>query len=502
VKVVNYRKQVWCIIKYIQNNFVAEHNTNIYNPGEEPPDNVGKLSLKEKLKYATPINITLGVLNTILGNNTLIGGDSGFAKTYFGHILAALLYQIPIELIEIDIGAPKKSREDILGAPEIGSLMQGKVNPRLPLKNMLPLVRRDELNRYTTLEQNIVRSAISDGIYEIAGKIVKIEGQVNIAAINPENYGGVSPLNENILDNFAIMISHFMPYSVHSDIVDHSETKAKELLGAKDLADRLRNEYNEHGTDLEYMLNKIEIMQKEMLKRLKENGVPTIYNGDFEKIRAEIDKIPFDPETSLLEAMLIDEMRYSVKYGENRSEDPVSDHSHDKKTLSTKLKRPLSGRWEKDCKMLAKAIAWLMGEDRVPIEAYRTAFIYTAAHRIDPVADEYQRILTERPKDGKPSGFHPLTAKHEYAKVLFEEVYERYLDLKQDSNTMYYLRNALKLLSEAETEDELIKIIPEAIEILKMCDHPTAKAISRGLKDVVINSEIDKWLKEGEEDKN
>jgi hypothetical protein len=295
-----------------------------------------------------------------------------------------------------------------------------------------------------------------------------------------------------LADNFAIQLPPPEYNSIlHDKLVRESKTNIENLLGCRDLVEKLEEYYRKDKGNTKYVIAKIKDISEEMKKVLDERKVPYIYNGDITKIRQEIEAQEFDPETTFLQHMIIAEMTYSYKFGRNRSSDPRSDHTHDQKYLSTKISEPLKGRFLNDWTALAKAISWYVGEEKVSIDALRTAFIYTAAHRIKPEKDFYQKIYSERRVDGMPVGFEPMAAEYECARAMFNSVYDHYNDLKPESDEMFKIRKAIQIMNNEDSGksdklEDALNTLEDAYNILKNVDHPVGKLLSSAIADYKI----------------
>ncbi|MDD5182325.1 MAG: MoxR family ATPase [Candidatus Nanoarchaeia archaeon] len=476
---MDHKKKIREVINFVNANFIAEQKRSIFNPGvplRQILDEKCELDASEAQKFVT-ITTTLAYLNSIMGNNTLLKGESGTAKTQLCKTIASVLYQLPIEFMDLEriAGTPKTTKEDIYGNINLGKLTkEGKVVPFLYLPFYAPMVIIDEINRYTPFEQNIIRDGVSEGVWKISGIPIEIAKQSVMSAMNPSNYDGVWPLNENLADNFALQLQNPI-YNIvsHNKIINNSRKNLKALLGDKEITNQIEKFYEENKEDPEKMQKFIIEKTKDMKKILEERDVPFIANGSIDEIRTEISKQPFGAETKLIEYMLVSEMEHSYKYGENRSEDPKSDETHDMNYVSTMLQRPLKGRFVTDMENIAKAISWYMNEKNVSIDALKTAFVYSTAHRIKPETDLEQEILTERKHDGEPSCYTPMPVEYECAKKVFEKAYEHYNDFKNnDKDTMYALRKGIKILTKDEKGS-----YADAKKLLDRVDHPIAKRV-------------------------
>jgi hypothetical protein len=473
----SYQNIVSDVVSYINENFVAEKPQDIFNPGCPPREILkedGTIDETKADRYA-PITTTLAFLNSLMGKNTMLKGGSGTSKTQLNKVIASMLYQIPIEFFDLEriSGVPKATKDDIYGTYDIQKLNTGEPGEYLFLSFYAPVVIIDEVNRFTSFEQNIIREGVSCNIWTVGGKHFEIPDQIVMSARNPDDYDGVSLLNENIADNYSIQLPP-AKYNIvsHEKVIVQSEGKMNELLGNKELVNLIKAEYDGHKEDCSYMQKFILDKTEDMRKVLKKRGVPFIHNGEIKKVREAISSQKFGAESKLLQDILQTEMDYSRKYGENRSEDPRSDDDHDLAYISTDVKEALKGRFVKDWNDLAKAISWYMKEPEVSIDSLKTAFIYTAAHRIKPELGFQQEIYVKRSKDNMPASFEPMAVEYECARTIFEKAYKHYAEWKDnDKNTMSHLRKAIRTLTGDEKGST-----KDVVKALKMVDHPVGLA--------------------------
>lgn len=460
------RERVKESIDYINRFFIAEVFRSLY-PSQQKGD--------------VTVTTTMTVLNSLLNKNTLIEGCPGSGKTLLASVVGSMLYQIPIEIFQQRkiIGSQGASINDIYATHDIAELQKGIDKAFLYLPLFLPLLPVDEANRFSEIEQNRIREGISNDIWNYANHSWKIKDQIVIATINPEVYGGTSPLNENLLDNFSIVLwSPEYNEIAHQNLILRAEENIKEKLGLEDYVYNFIKFYEYNKNNPNDIQKKIKDLQDETKGIYDKRNIPFInYNGH-NQIREEILSMKFDPEARLFFHSLTAEINYSNKYGRNRLEDPTSDSNHDKKYLSTKVRQGLRGRFFKDLDDTAKAIAWYLGKSKVGVEDVKAAFTYTAPRRIIPEEDFYQEILNKERK---------LPIRHEMAKVLAEMAYMNYADFAKPENQSFnVIRTALETIeSQRKTNDTTnnTKETTEKIEqILKKTDHPLAKKLLEGLE--------------------
>ncbi|MBI4143651.1 hypothetical protein HY486_00190, partial [Candidatus Woesearchaeota archaeon] len=110
---MGYRSRIEALAKYINRNFIAEASTDIYC--ENPPIDLILATKESERKRLCPVTTTMLLLNTLLGNNTLIEGGSGTGKTVLSSVVGSMLYQLPIEVFTWKkiIGSPGATVNEI-----------------------------------------------------------------------------------------------------------------------------------------------------------------------------------------------------------------------------------------------------------------------------------------------------------------------------------------------------------------------------------------------------
>lgn len=471
---MDYRKEIRKIISYINTNLIAEEPRSLYDPELCVDSFLKDDGTIRNRELIAPPTTTLLLLNSFLQNNTLLVGGSGTGKTKLASVVGSMLFQIPYEFFERQrvVGTPGATVNEIYATHDIAELNKGNDVAYLYLPFYSPFLIIDELNRFGELEQNKIREGIATDVWTYASNHSwKIPGQLVVSAINPESYGGTWPLNENLLDNYAMVLEPALyDPTGSSDLVSEADEKIRSTLGLEEAVDELMVFYKKYKNDREQVTNKITELQDKTLKEYQKRKIPLIHNGDLSKIKQEIEKVGFTQDGNLFFHSVLAEMTYSYKYGRLRFDDPASDHTHDRAYLSTKIKEGLHGRFLNNWRQASKAIAWYFGKDNADIDEIKAAFIYTANKRIKPQTEFYQPVLNDQ---------RLIPDNFKMAKNLIELAWANYIDLKgkdKDSPTFNEIRKALRILS-----GERKGSASEAIKTLKASGHPFAKSLLKAI---------------------
>ena len=476
----SYQSQIRDVVKYINRELIAEVPRDIYEPHTDAVDRLDDIIAGNVSPKIVPVTTTMLLLNSCLGNNTLMEGGSGTGKTKLASVVGSLLFQMPYEFLDRKrvAGTPGATVNEIYATHDLAELARGNDVAYLYLSFFAPFVLIDELNRFSELEQNRIREGIATGVWSYAGNHAFIIGnQVVVSAVNPEAYGGTFPLNENLLDNYSVVLepAHYNPLA-HAELVRKAEEKIKTQLGLLEAVDKLMVFYKTHKNEPDLIKQEIAKLQGTTLKAYQDRKIPFLANGFMAKIREEINVVPFAPEANLFFYSLLGEMTHSRKFGRLRYEDTASDDSHDAVYLSTKLKEGLAGRFLKDWTEISKALAWYFGVSHVGVDELRAAFVYTAAHRLKPETRFFQDVQNNT---------RNLPVKFEVARRIAEDAWKNYSDFKgpaeNENPSFNELRKAIKLIAGQEKLDAADQSTREALRILRTADHPLARSVLEGL---------------------
>ena len=365
------------------------------------------------------------------------------------------------------IGSPGVTREDVMASMDLAALARGEDVAYFYPPFHFPFLFIDEINRFSEPDQNIMREGIANGIWNYGAHTLRLDRQVVIAAINLEEYGGVFHFNENLVDNFALVLwpPIYEEMGWQAEVMQDAEGKIKEKLGLEKVVHEFQDFYLKNKEDATALAQRLEGIQKQTLKEFEKRGVPAIFNGQFDEIRKQVNEIPISAEALLFRYSLLAETNRSRKYGRNTVTHPSSDSSHDLPYLSTKLRESIEGRAKKDGDAVARALTWYQGKKEVGIEEIRAAFIYSLPRRLLPEESFRQEVLNASSE---------LPLRHAIAKKVADIAFEHYTDFKSNGNNKAFstVRKVIKNIAgkTSPTDNEIYK----HISVLEAVDHPIA----------------------------
>ncbi len=475
----NPRAKFLELVHALTKNYIADMRTNIYDPEEQryprlrdPSSSVTQTTIDPE-KYL-PVSTTLLLLNSLLGKNTLYEGGRGTGKTTSLGVVGSVLHQLPFDyfLTQRVVGVPGLTINRYLATQDIAAVNRGEDKAYLFLPFHAPYLIIDEINRFTGVEQNVLREGIATDVWKYGGNHAwPIDGQVVVSAMNPDAYGGTYPFNENLADNFAIaLVPPRVNELVHQNLILSADGNIRRDLGNAKSARELLQTYRDNNCNPDKIKAAILKMQEETVQEYRRRGIPFIHNGTIPAIKAEIQEKKLDIDAQLFVLALRAEMQYNNQYGELRREDPQGD-DHDMAYLGGQMQEGLSGRFIKDYLETAKGLTWVMNKSTVGIDELRAAFMYAAPHRMIPREDFKQECLND------PRG---VPFKIKMAMKAVQGVASRYSDYQKADQSFNTVREVVKNLGRGENTNE-------AINALQKHDHPIAQL----LLEAIVAEELD-----------
>lgn len=374
------RKKVWKIINLTQANQLFVHYKNL---------SIKYLTEKSK-KVSTsklPEILTLCVLNALVPNSAilLVGGHGG-GKTTLSKLLGRMFTAASLNDIESSIirGHPQLTEEKLIGTLKLGKLMkegEEEVVWRKFVTNFWKII--DEVNRLTPYAQDILLSLLAEGTVKYYDSIKSINKYCLFATINPHDIGTFE-LSQPFLDRFGISVPISMPASHDLQLI----------LSGKD------EKYS--GMD--------ELVQ-----------VPEILSiDDLMEIWYYVNRIPFSSEVNNYIHAIIREFTLCSRVDKGNTEDikPSAGlcsgcHFNTAQNICNKIDSILSVRVAKDLLRYSKALAWLLGINKIDVNIVNTIAPYIISHRTKYV----KRDLDKSPYFGN---------KYEFSKNILKTIQKRF----------------------------------------------------------------------------
>jgi MoxR-like ATPase len=379
----------------------------------------------------------------------LIGGHGG-GKTTLVKLLGRMFTAYSLTNIENSIirGHPQLTEEKLIGTLKLGKLMkegEEEVVWRKFVTNFWKII--DEVNRLTPYAQDILLSLLAEGTVKYYDSIATINKFCLYATINPHDVGTFE-LSQPFLDRFGISVPISMPGSHDLQLI----------LTGKD------EKYS--GMD--------ELIQ-----------VPKILSIDeLMEIWYFVNRIIFNPEVNNYIHAIIREFTLCSRVDKGNTEDlkPSTGlcsgcHFNTAQNICNKIDSILSVRVAKDLLRYSKALAWLLGIERVDVNIVNTIAPYVISHRVLYV----KRELDKSPYFGN---------RYEFSKNLLTKIQKRFKNRESCYKITDRFRggiakeNDLAELKKFEKNDLIVKydLIPFVTSINKKEYAPLAQQIQEAAK--------------------
>jgi MoxR-like ATPase len=374
------RKKVWKIINLIQANQLFVHYKDL---------SIRYLDKKSK-KVSTkklPEILSLCVLNAIVPNSAmLLYGGHGGGKTTLVKLLGRMFTANSLNTIENSIirGHPQLTEEKLIGTLKLGKLMkegEEEVVWRQFVTNFWKII--DEVNRLTPYAQDILLSLLAEGVVKYYDSLATINKFCLYATINPNDIGTFE-LSQPFLDRFGISVPISMPGSHDLQLI----------LTGKD------EKYS--GMD--------ELIQ-----------VPSILTIDeLMEIWYYVNRIVFNPEVNNYIHAIIREFTLCSRIDKGNTTDlkPSTGlcsgcHFNTAQNICNKIDSILSVRVAKDLLRYSKALAWLLGLEKIDVNIVNTIAPYVISHRV---------LYVKRELDASPY----FGNRYEFSKNLLTTIQKRF----------------------------------------------------------------------------
>lgn len=302
--------------------------------------------------FRAPLIAGLALLNAIVGNGAmLLWGGYGYGKTLLIKYLGRMLTGTSLEEIEASIlrANPQLIEEKIVGRLHLGKLVkegEEEVIWRRFIRAFWKII--DEINRLSPGAQDVVLSLLGEGLVKYFDAVFASRKFVLYATLNPRDVG-TFPLSMPLLDRFGIAVV------VKSPLLDD--------------------------------MNEIVLLPDDRVLR---KDVPAVLSvNELVDAWAYVEAMQLEPTAQMFISTLSKEIslcdRVDKETGifmEMGSKICVGCQFENLDTVCKYVYTPLSVRAQRDLAKYAKALAWLIGLETVPLSVVVTIAPYVIWHRL------------------------------------------------------------------------------------------------------------------------
>jgi MoxR-like ATPase len=369
--------------------------------------------------------ILFSLLTALKQGKELIIGEPGLGKTTSAEFICSLVYQFPLGVIwasEVS-GHPEQTEEKIIGRPDLGKLNQGEEDVVWSHFTQIPAKIVDEINRLPETKQSMILDGVDRGNWEYLNEMIINEEYCLFATANYQD-GGTNTIIAPLVDRFDVMIESKYPGANLSFQVGKNNRKDYTLRHPKTEKEfhrlfKSKISYEKKLPRMEELCNAFGEFVREAL------GVCPLQKQDRDQIRAEMDDLAFDLDSSAFTRMLLAEFSFCERYGQKRSVETCEEGCHFTGYLCHDIKNCASNRLPTSIKQYAQGLAWFLRDSEIDIEHVKSVIPYTLAHRVqwrDQVISQKERAKRDDP--------FPIYIVKEAVKVILQRYREQSDHLK------------------------------------------------------------------------
>ncbi len=316
-----------------------------------------------------------GIISAIINRNVLVFGDYGSGKTTSCERIASLLRCVPLEFVQAATihGHPEQTEEKIKATLDLGALeKEGKEIVKWRITPFCPVTIVDEINRLPAGKQNLILNEVDRGIWSYRGSTLFLKKKPLFATVN---YGdeGTSKLIPPLSDRFDLAvetgrINAVMRRKVRAGI-DDSFLRDREL--AEEMVETVLEINSREAED--YVREVAESFAEKLSERL---NFEVLTPDEVDEVGREIEEVELLPEAEMFLDYFSQEVYCQMSTRKEFSRCEGCHYS----TFACSDIGVFSGRAENSVVTIAKALAWLEGED-CGLQQVKAVLPYCLWHR-------------------------------------------------------------------------------------------------------------------------
>lgn len=361
---------------------------------------------------------------------TILFGDYGQGKTTAAELVSAVMGGLPYRAVVMSEvrGSPELTEEKLIAAVDLGKLTQGQVEVLWSPFVKCPVHIIDEITRIPEIKQSLVLEGIRTGVWLYLGKMLRTGRSPLYATANVEDLsGGSFAIIPALMDRFSLGLDASYPgVAACLELALNSDFEAK--LEAAGLLER----YEEAAallTAKEHEPQALSAFREQFKQHLEANGFFPLRGDELDQAREEIHRMMLTDEATRFMAYLTSALNYCVK-GQKRGNGFGEDGGHrgcpkDCRFADTPCAWVLGGgsrRQERDIVVTARALAWIIGAEKVDSEHIRLAVPFCLWHRRD-----FSPQLMKKVKARARRHLHP--AKLQAAALFVDRLHQEFTEM-------------------------------------------------------------------------
>jgi len=325
--------------------------------------------------------LLFGVLTELNKGKQLLFGEYGGGKTTSAEYLHSIFHSLPIDIIRRAVirGNPQLTQEKIIGRPDYGKMHQGQEDVVWQHFVLIPPKVVDEFNRIPESNQAVLLDGLDRGEWGYLNEHISQGNHAFFATCNYEDRGN-NTLIPPILDRFDVATESKFPGVANAVSISYDFHNEKDIMlkdaGTSKKIINLLNSKKPYGEITE----NLEEISAEFRGILTKRGLETLTRQELSQIDQQIGKVKLDSDAITYLSFLISELNQHPKYGQKRSNDPVS--REEGGYLFNLVEGSGSRREDKSVVRYAQALAWLQNQEQANLEHVLTVAPYALWHRL------------------------------------------------------------------------------------------------------------------------
>ncbi|MBI4453660.1 AAA family ATPase [Candidatus Woesearchaeota archaeon] len=424
-------------------------------------------------------NTALSVISYVLDANQLSVGEPGFAKTTGAKVICSIMSGYPFDLYEAAQiqGHPDQTFETMIARPDFSKLAKEESVIWLA-SAYLPVRIIDEINRLSSGHQDGWLNILETGRINYLNATFFTGTTPCYATANHPDDGNhvlIPPLRDRFLAHIECgYIGATYRQNIRQAIQNIDDLKDEKLTT------EIMDIVNDKNLEIKERLRKIELAQNSYLsKKYKETGAVLFDAETKKRARQEIENVNLSTDADTFLMMIDSELNFTPTFGRKRSfpNDSIDSSNHAKKLASTKTKNAFSPRGStKGLENYAKALAYLMGDEKVEKHHLESVAPHILGHRLE-FTEEFR---AQHQADIRGGGMFGDTLEMHLSKELIKDVETNYEKAKGDVDLLLVAyKNEMNAYRPDEDRVELSteqkRRVTKLLEDPNKVDHPLVR---------------------------